>query len=251
MTDPAHSSQAAETSPGRLAGRIAVVTGASRGIGAAVARRFAAEGAQLILLARTVGGLEEVDDQIRAAGGSSPTLVPLDLRDFDALDRLGASLYERHGRLDILVGNAGELGVLSPLGHIDPATWAEVIDVNLTANWRLIRSLDPLLRRSEAGRAIFVTAAAAGDDRPFWGPYAASKSALETLVKTYAAEVAKTTIRVNLIDPGIVRSALRALAYPGEDPARLTAPEEVTDPFVELASAKSDVSGTVVRREEG
>ncbi len=231
---------------GRLAGRIALVTGASRGIGAAVAKRYAAEGAKLVLAARTVGGLEEVDDEIRLAGGEEATLVPLDLRDFDAIDQLGAALYQRFGRLDVLVGNAGVLGVLSPLGHIDPQVWQETIDVNLTANWRLIRSLDPLLRQSEAGRAIFVTSGAADAARAYWGPYAVSKIALEMLVKTYAAELAKTEVRVNLVSPGVVRTRMRAQAFPGEDPLKLAAPEDVTEVFVELAAAACNRNGQVV-----
>ncbi|MFI4988635.1 MAG: SDR family NAD(P)-dependent oxidoreductase, partial [Alphaproteobacteria bacterium] len=170
-----------------LAGRVALITGASRGIGAAVAKRFAAEGAHVILAARTVGGLEEVDDAIQAAGGTA-TLVPLDLKDVEQIDRLGAALYERYRKLDILVGNAAVLGVLSPLGHIDPEVWAEVMAVNLTANWRLIRSMDPLLRQAEAGRAIFVTSRAGSGVFPYWGAYAASKAALEMMVRTYAGE---------------------------------------------------------------
>jgi NAD(P)-dependent dehydrogenase (short-subunit alcohol dehydrogenase family) len=232
---------------GRLAGRIALVTGTSRGLGAAVARRFAAEGAHLVLVARTVGGLEEVDDAVRRAGGRPATLVPLDLRDFDKIDQLGAQLYERFGRLDVLVGNAGVLGLLSPLGHVRPKTWAEVLEVNLTANWRLIRSLDPLLRQSEAGRAIFVTSGVTADVYPYWGPYAASKAALESLVRTYAAEVRKTKLRVNLLDPGVVRTALRALAFPGEDPETLPAPETVTEAFVALAAADCTRNGELVR----
>ncbi len=228
---------AAQTAKGRLEGRLALVTGASRGIGAAVARRFAAEGAQVVLTARTVGGLEEVDDQIREAGGKPATLVPLDLRDFDKIDALGASLFERFGKLDVLVGNAGILGTLSPLGHADPSTWQAVIDVNLTANFRLIRSLDPLLRRSEAGRAIFVTSGVAARPIPYWGAYATSKAALEMLVGIYAAETAKTKVGVNLIDPGVVRTIMRAQAFPGEDPESLKPPEAITDAFVELASA--------------
>jgi NAD(P)-dependent dehydrogenase (short-subunit alcohol dehydrogenase family) len=231
----------------RLAGRIALVTGASRGIGAAVARRFAAEGARLVLVARTVGGLEELDDAIRKAGGERATLVPLDLRELDAIDRLGASLYERHGRLDVLVGNAGVLGTLSPVGHIEPATWDEVIDLNLTANWRLIRSLDPLLRQSEAGRAIFVTSGAAARARAYWGAYAVSKAALEMLVTTYAAEIAKTKVRANLLDPGAVRTGMRAAAFPGEDPMTLPAPEDITDAFVALAEPGCQRNGEVVR----
>ncbi len=233
--------------PGRLAGRIALVTGASRGLGAAVARRFAAEGARLVLVARTVGGLEEVDDAVRRAGGEPATLVPLDLRDFDRIDQLGAQLYERFGRLDVLVGNAAVLGTLSPLGHVAPKTWTEVLEVNLTANWRLIRSLDPLLRLSEAGRAVFVTSGVTARAHPYWGPYAASKAALEAMVRTYAAEAAKTALRVNLLDPGVLRSALRAQAFPGEDPASLPAPETVTEAFVELAAADCTRNGELVR----
>ncbi len=238
---------AASPDRGRLAGRIALVTGASRGIGAAVARRFAAEGARLVLVARTVGGLEELDDRIREGGGERATLVPLDLREFDAIDRLGASLYERFGHLDVLVGNAAVLGTLSPLGHIEPAGWAEVMDINLTANWRLIRSLDPLLRRSQAGRAIFVTSGAATAPHAYWGAYAVSKAALEMLVKTYAAELSKTKVRANLIDPGATRTAMRAKAFPGEDPQSLPAPDAITETFVELAEATSTRNGEVVR----
>ena len=233
--------------PARLAGRIALITGASRGIGAAVARRFAAEGAQLVLVARTVGGLEEVDDAVRKAGGGPATLVPLDLRDFDKIDHLGASLYERFGRLDVLVGNAAVLGTLSPLGHVSPETWHSTFDLNLTANWRLIRSLDPLLRRSDAGRAIFVTSGAASGALAYWGPYATSKAALETMVKTYAAEVEKTALKVNLVDPGVVRTAMRAQAFPGEDPMTLPPPESVTDIFVDLAAADCAKNGMVER----
>jgi len=229
----------------RLEGRLALVTGASRGIGAAVARRFAAEGAHVILLARTVGGLEERDDEIRAAGGSA-TLVPVDLRDFDKLDQMGASLFERFGKLDVLVGNAGVLGALSPMGHFDPKTWAQVIETNLTANWRLIRSLDPLLRRSEAGRAIFTTCAAGRETRPYWGAYAASKAALETMVRIYAGEMAKTALRVNLVDPGIVATKLRLQGFPAEDRAALKTPDEVVEPFVALASAECALNGELL-----
>lgn len=218
----------------RLSGRLALVTGASRGLGAAVARRFAAEGAQLVLVARTVGGLEETDDAVRAAG-SSATLVPLDLTDFDAIDRLGQSLHERFGRLDILVGNAGALGTLSPVGHITTRDWAATVNLNLTANWRLLRSFDRLLRASAAGRAIFVTDSLARAPKAYWGAYAATKAALETLVRVYADEVANTKIRVNLVDPGRLRTALRARAYPGEKPESLPAPESVTEAFVALA----------------
>ncbi|HTO82213.1 MAG TPA: SDR family NAD(P)-dependent oxidoreductase [Methylomirabilota bacterium] len=230
---------------GRLAGRLALITGASRGLGAAVAKRFAAEGARTVLVARTVGGLEEVDDVVRA-GGRSATLVPFDLTDFDAIDRLGQSLYERFGRLDVLVGNAGMLGTLSPVGHIRPAEWAEVINLNLTANWRLLRSLDPLLRASDSGRVIFVTADLARAPKAFWGAYAASKAGLEALVRVYADEVARTPIRVNLIDPGPLRTALRARAFPGERPESVPAPESVTDAFVALAESGCVTHGATI-----
>jgi NAD(P)-dependent dehydrogenase (short-subunit alcohol dehydrogenase family) len=235
---------------GRLAGKIALITGASRGIGAAVAECFAREGAHVVLAARTVGGLEEVDDAVRATGGSA-TLVPLDLRDFIKIDELAARLFERWGRLDILVGNAAEFGVFSPLGHIDPATWAEVIELNLTANWRLIRAMDPLLRAAPAGRAIFVTAGVARGVFPYWGPYAVGKAGLEMLVKIYAGEIAKTRVRANLIDPGIVRTRLRARAFPGEDPSRLPSPEGVADAFLALALSECTQNGEVVMASAG
>jgi len=231
--------------PGCLAGKVALITGASRGIGAAVALRFAREGAHLVLAARTVGGLEEVDDAIRAIGGCA-TLVPVDLRDLIKIDELAAALLDRWGRLDILIGNAAEFGVFSPLGHIDPATWAEVMDLNLTANWRLIRAMDPLLRAAPAGRAIFVTSGVARSVFPYWGPYAVSKAGLEMLVKIYAGEVTKTRVRANLIDPGIVRTRLRARAFPGEDPSRLPPPESVADAFLGLALPECARNGEVV-----
>ncbi len=194
-----------------------------------------------------MGGLEEVDDAVRAGGRRGAMLVPLDLRDFDAIDRLGASLYERFGRLDVLVGNAGVLGTLSPVGHIEPATWAEVMDLNVTANYRLIRSLDPLLRQSDAGRAIFVTSGAAARPHAYWGAYAASKAALEMLIEIYAAEISKTKVRANLLDPGAVRTAMRATAFPGEDPMTLPPPEAITEAFVELAVPECKRNGEVVQ----
>ena len=233
--------------PGRLAGRVALVTGASLGVGAAIARAYAREGAELILTARTVGGLEEMDDEIRRISGKTSLLVPFDLRDFDTIDRLGAALYERFGRLDVLVGNAGALGTLSPIGHISPQEFQEVIDINLTANWRLLRSLDPLLRQSEAGRAIFVTSAAAHGPRAYWGTYAISKAALEMMVGIYAQEIQQTRVRANLIDPGRVRTRMRAKAYPGEDPASLKTPDEIMAKFVELATADFTGNGEVVK----
>ncbi|MGH6892285.1 MAG: SDR family NAD(P)-dependent oxidoreductase [Dongiaceae bacterium] len=232
---------------GALSGRIALVTGASRGIGRAVAARYAREGADLILTARTVGALEELDDEIRAINSKTSLLVPMDLRNFDTIDQLGAGLYERYGKLDVLVGNAGVLGQMSPLTHTDPAAWQEVIDVNLTANWRLIRSLDPLLRQSTAGRAIFVTSGAARAPRAYWGGYAVSKAALEMLVGIYAQEILQTSVRANLVDPGRTRTRMRATAYPGENPDTLPAPEAVTEPFVRLARADYTGNGEVVR----
>ncbi|MBI1206243.1 MAG: SDR family NAD(P)-dependent oxidoreductase [Azospirillum sp.] len=230
----------------RLAGRVALITGASRGIGAAVARRFAAEGAHVVLTARTVGGLEEVDDAIRQAGGTGATLVPLDLTELDRIDQLGLAVYQRFGRLDILVGNAGTLGQLSPVASSDPAMWEAVMRLNLLANYRLIGSLDRLLRASDAGRAMFVTAGAAHATVAYWCPYAASKAALEMMVKSYAAEVATTALRVNLIDPGVVRTKMRALAFPGEDPQTLPPPDSITGRFVDLADPACRRHGEVV-----
>src|SRR5882724_5238912 len=226
----------------RLAGKIALVTGASRGIGAAVARRFAAEGAQLVLVARTVGGLEEADDAIRALGGTA-TLLPLDLTDCAKIDQIGPSLHQRFGRLDIFVGNAAFLGPLSPVGHVDAKDWDRILATNLTANFRLARTLDPLLRLAPAGRAIFVTCAEASGIHPYWGAYAASKAALETFARNYAGEVTKTALRVNLLDPGQVCTRLRAAAFPTENAATLRAPEDVTEAFVELASAECQSNG--------
>ena len=222
-------------SDGRLSGRTALITGASRGIGAAVARRYAAEGAQVVLVGRTRGGLEETDDAIRAATGRRATLVTLDLRELDSIDALCASVYERFGGLDILVGNAAMLGTLSPVAHVAPQVWEETFTVNVTANHRLLRAADALLRQSDAGRALFVTSGVTQGAFAFWSPYAASKAALEQLVLVYAAEISKTTVRANLIDPGIVATALRAQAFPGEDPAKLRSADSVTELFVELA----------------
>jgi NAD(P)-dependent dehydrogenase (short-subunit alcohol dehydrogenase family) len=230
-----------------LEGRIALVTGASRGIGGAVCRRFAAEGATVIAVARTQGGLEELDDSIRSAGNPPPVLVPLDLKAFDALDRLGSVINDRFGRLDILVGNAGLLGPMTPVAQIEPKQWQEVIDVNVTANWRLIRSMDPLLRRSSAARVVFVTSAAAKAPRAYWGAYAVSKAALEMLVGVYAQEVAHSHMRVNLIDPGRTRTRMRQQAYPGENPDLQTHPDAITDCFVRLAAIDYAGNGEIVR----
>jgi NAD(P)-dependent dehydrogenase (short-subunit alcohol dehydrogenase family) len=228
-----------------LDGRLALVTGASRGIGAAVAKRLAAEGAHVILVARTQGGLEELDDAVRQAGGKA-TLAPMDLRDFDKIDQMGAALHQRFKKLDVLAACAGVLGTLSPTGHFDPKVWQEVMEVNLTANYRLIRSLDPLLRQSQSGRAIFVTCAAARDLAPYWGAHAASKAALEAMVKIYAGEVAQTALKVNLVDPGPVRTLLRATAFPHEDRGKLRKPDEVTEIFVKLADANCPHHGEIL-----
>ncbi|WP_020398847.1 SDR family NAD(P)-dependent oxidoreductase [Kordiimonas gwangyangensis] len=227
-----------------LQGRRALVTGASRGIGKAVALALADAGADVIAVARarSQGALEDLDDQIRAKGQSC-TLVPMDLKDFDAIDRLGGAIFERWGKLDILVGNAGVLGTISPLGHIGVKDWAELMDVNVTANWRLIRSMDPLLKQSDAGRAIFVTSGAAGKHKQHWGGYAVSKAALEELVLTYAAESKISGVKVNMVDPGPIATHMRAKAVPGEDPASLPKPADIAPLFVELASPTCEKSG--------
>ena len=229
---------------GRFSGTIALVTGASRGIGYALSLALAREGAHVIAVARTVGGLEELDDEIVASGGSA-TLVPFDLKDFPAIDRLGEAVFERWKRLDILIGNAGMLGQLSPLGHIKPKVWDEAVAVNLTANWRLIRSLDPLLRQAPAGRAVFVTTGATRNPTAYWGAYTATKAALEAMVRTYAAEVSKTAIRVNLFSPGPTRTAMRAQAFPGEDPARLPIPDDVAASVLPLCLASCTSNGAL------
>jgi NAD(P)-dependent dehydrogenase (short-subunit alcohol dehydrogenase family) len=226
-----------------LAGRLAVVTGASRGIGRAAAIAYAKAGAHVIALARTQGALEELDDEIRARGGDPATLVPLDLKDMEALDRLGAALHERWGKLDVLFGNAGILGDLTPLGHVDPKTWDTLMAVNVTANWRLIRSLDPLLRASDAGRAIFVSSGAAHKCTAYWGPYSVSKAALEALARTYAAETVETRVRVMLVNPGPLRTRMRASAMPGEDPETLRTPDDLAPHIVRLASPEWSETG--------
>jgi NAD(P)-dependent dehydrogenase (short-subunit alcohol dehydrogenase family) len=217
-------------------GRIALVTGASRGIGRAAALALAASGAHVVAIARTVGGLEELDDEIRRTGGAA-TLVPLDLKDGNGIDRLGAALYERFGRIDALLANAGVLGPVTPVAHIEPKAWDAAIAINLTANQRLIRSFDPLLRRSAAGRALFVSSGVTQSPQAYLGLYAASKAGLEAMVATYAAETARTGLRVNLINPGPLRTRMRAEVRPGEDPMTLQPPDAVAGDIVRMLSA--------------
>ena len=220
-----------------LKDRVALVTGASRGIGAALAVELARMGAQLVLIARTQGGLEETDDAIRAATGRGATLLPMDLqRQEKELDMVGPSVVERFGRLDILVHNAGALNKLTPVAHIEPRDWAEVVAVNLTAAWRLIRTCDPPLRASDAGRAVFVTTGRVPRPRAYWGMYGATKAGMEHLVQTWAQEVTKTPLRVNLADPGAVATKMRAQAFPGEDPATLPRPEDVASALAALCT---------------
>jgi NAD(P)-dependent dehydrogenase (short-subunit alcohol dehydrogenase family) len=232
-----------------MSGRLALITGASRGIGQAAAVAMAKAGHHVVLIARTVGGLEETDDAVRAAGGSA-TLVPVDLKDFAALDRLGASIFERWGRLDAFFGNAGLLGALSPLAHLEPKLFEDLMAVNVTANARLIRSLDPLLRRAEAGRVLFASSSVARAPRPFWGGYAASKAALECLALTYAAECADTGIRVNILNPGATRTAMRARAMPGEDPDSLPTPDDIAPLIVAMLSPAWTGNGELVNFRE-
>jgi NAD(P)-dependent dehydrogenase (short-subunit alcohol dehydrogenase family) len=218
-----------------LASRIALVTGASRGIGYATALALAKAGAHIVAVARTQGGLEELDDEIRKGGGSA-TLVPLNLTDFEGIARLGAALHERSGKIDILVGNAGIAGPSSPLGHIELKPWNDVMAINVTANFQLIRCMEPLLRESDAGRAVFITSDVASRAPGYLGPSAASKAALNTLVRAWANETASTPIRVNLFDPGPVRTRMRATVFPGEDPMTLDTPEQVAEFIVPMCA---------------
>ncbi len=222
---------------GALDGRVALITGATRGIGAAVARAFAAEGAHVVLVGRTVGGLEEVDDAIRAAGGAA-TLVPLDLAEFDRIDQLAVAVHQRWGRLDMLVGNAATLGSIGPMGHMSPRDFQTVMDVNLTANWRLIRAFDPLLRLAPEAQALFTTCSVGHTPTAYWSAYAFSKAGLEMMVQTWAAELLKTKVTVSLVDPGPVGTALRRKAFPGEHVADVPTPESVVPLFLRHALAR-------------
>jgi NAD(P)-dependent dehydrogenase (short-subunit alcohol dehydrogenase family) len=236
-----------------LTGRIAVVTGASRGIGYFIARELAASGAHVIAVARTVGGLEELDDQIKAehsrTGKGEATLVPLDLADMAGIDRLGGAIHDRWGKLDILVANAGVLGVISPIGHVEAKTFEKVMTINVTSTWRLIRSVDPLLRLSDAGRAIVLSSRVAHSARAFWGPYAASKAAVETMMRSWAHETESLPLRINAVSPGATRTAMRAQAIPGEDPETLPHPSEVARRILPLASPALKETGLIFQVE--
>lgn len=225
----------ADQDPRPLAGRIALVTGATRGIGRATALALAGAGAHVIATARTQGGLEELDDEIRALSGAAATLVPLDLIDGDGIDQLGLAIHQRHGRLDILVHAGAMLGGLWPVSHLDPQQWDRVVSVNLTSSYRLIRSMEPLLRQSEAGRALFLTTGAVPRPRAFWGAYAATKAGMVNLVRCWADEIEHTKVRAILVDPGAMRTKMRAEAFPGEDPETLPEPAEIGPMMVELA----------------
>jgi len=220
-----------------LEGRVALVTGASRGIGYASALGLAKAGAHVIATARTQGGLEALDDEIVKAMGANATLVPLDIKDGKGIDQLGRAIYDRWGRLDVLISAAGDLGLVTPVAHLEPGAWDRAVAVNMTANYRLIRSLDPLLRASEAGRAIFLTSGIAQRPHAFWGPYAATKAGLEALVRCYADEVAHTPVRCALLSPGPMRTRMRAAAFPGEDPEELIPPDAIIPLVVDLARA--------------
>lgn len=228
-----------------LEGKTAVITGASRGIGASVAKALAREGAHVILIARTIGGLEAVDDEIKSFGGKA-TLMPLDLFKLNELDALGPTLYQHFPKIDIFIGNAAMLGTLAPLGHLKPDEFRKVMDLNVTANLCLIRTLDPLLKASEAGRVVFVTSGVAGEARAYWGEYAVSKAALESLAKTYAAECANTNVKVNILDPGRVRTAMRAQAYPGENPEKRPHPDEIAPHFLTLVANDCAMNGEIL-----
>lgn len=226
-----------------LSGKTALVTGASRGIGRAIALALAKTGAHVLALARTTGGLEELDDEIRAAGGKA-SLIPLDLTAETGIEQLAGALAERFDSLDILIANAAMLGELAPIADIDPKVWLKTLDLNVTANWRLIRAFDDMLRKSNAARAVFLTSRVGGEQaRAYWGAYAASKAAMEMLAKTYAEETKNTPLRVSIVDPGAMRTNMRAIAMPGEDPKTLPSPEELMPLIYHAVSSAYDGVG--------
>lgn len=233
-----------------LAGRIALVTGATRGIGGAVALALAEAGAHVIAVGRTQGALEALDDAILQATGERATLVPLDLREPDGLDHLGAAIHRRWGKLDILVGAAGVLGPLTPVSHLEPKGWDMILSTNLTANWRLIRAMDPLLRAADAGRAVFFSSSVAKTRPAFWGAYTATKAALEAIVDVYTDEMENTTVRAFCVDPGAMRTKMRSAAFPGENPATVPAPETIAPFIVDLLRTDRPAPKGVVRFKE-
>mgnify|MGYP001948047057 CR=1 FL=1 len=225
---------------------VAVVTGASRGIGYATAKALAAEGAHVIAVARTIGSLEALDDDIKASDNGGTTLVPLDITDYDALDRLGGVIAKKYGKLDILIGNAATLGDITPLSHLKPKVWHQVMDINVTANYRLIRSLDPLLRAADNGRAVFLgSSGVVRDPRAFWGGYAVSKAALECMIKTYALEIEMSNLRANILNPGAIKTAMRARAVPGEDASTLDTPADLMPLMLKLCSPDFNDNGKI------
>lgn len=234
----------------QLDGRIALITGASSGIGRAVAMRFVEEGAHVILVSRNTAALESLDTAIQNVSGIPATLVPIDLSNFQDIDLMGGALFDRFGKLDIFIGNAGVLGALGPLSHTTSKNWDEVLSVNLTANFRLIRTLDPLLRKSTSGRVIFVTSTVGHKVREYWGAYSISKAGAEMLARIYAAEVKKTDIKVNIINPGKIRTSMRAAAYPGEDKNTVPPPNAITHEFVRLATPECQLHGQLILAKE-
>lgn len=228
-----------------LSGKLVLVTGATRGIGRAVAIAAAAAGAELIITGRTVGALEEADDAIRAAGGRS-TMVELDMKDTPAIPRLAAAIAGRWERLDGFVANAAMLSALTPVTHLTPEAWEEAVAVNLTGQWHMIRALDPLLRASPAGRAVLVTSGAAVGSRPFWGPYAATKAALEAVGRSWAGESEQTNLRINMLNPGGTATKMRASAFPGENPETLPSPEDIAPAFLALLATDCTHHGELV-----
>lgn len=228
-----------------LAGRVIVVTGASRGIGYFSAIEAARRGAHVIAVARTVGGLEDLDDDIQAVGGSA-TLVPMDLTDGDAIDRMGRAIFDRWGKLDGLLANAGLLGVISPVSHLAPKEVQKLFDLNVIANFRLVRSLEPLLKQSDAGRVVFVSSSSAKSCKPYWGLYAATKAALNAMAKSYAGENANSKLNINVVNPGPTRTQMRAKAVPGEDPNTLPHPRDIAPQFIDLMSPNFVQNGQLI-----